>query len=207
MLCGLTPPDRGAVTIDGERIARDDSAVKRRIGLVPQDISLFEDLPGIDNVRLFGALYGLHGDALSKRAGAALEIVGLADRAREKPAKYSGGMKRRLNIACALVHEPDVLLLDEPTAGVDPQSRNAIFDNLEALRAAGKAIVYTTHYMEEAERLCDRIVVMDYGSVIASGTLGELRALAPKRPPRPVEPQGPSLEDVFLHLTGRQLRD
>jgi ABC-2 type transport system ATP-binding protein len=114
-------------------------------------------------------------------------------------------MKRRLNIACALVHDPDLLVLDEPTVGVDPQSRNAIFDNLEALRARGKALLYTTHYMEEAERLCDRVMIMDHGKIVASGTLDALRAMAPAPKPRPVA--GPTLEDVFLHLTGRQLRD
>jgi ABC-2 type transport system ATP-binding protein len=208
MICGVTPPDRGQVTVDGRAIEGDASTVKRRIGLVPQDISLFEDLPALDNVRLFGALYGLDGARLAERARSALQIVGLLDRAHEKPARYSGGMKRRLNIACALVHDPDVLLLDEPTVGVDPQSRNAIFDNLELLRDSGKAIVYTTHYMEEAERLCDRVVVIDHGHVIASGTLAELRSLAPKPVPKPrPELEGPSLEDVFLHLTGRQLRD
>jgi ABC-2 type transport system ATP-binding protein len=132
---------------------------------------------------------------LSRRVGEALALVGLADRAREKPAKFSGGMKRRLNIACALVHDPDVLLLDEPTVGVDPQSRNAIFDNLEGLRSRGKAMLYTTHYMEEAERLCDRIVVVDHGRVIAADTRENLLKL------------GPSLEAVFLQLTGRGLRD
>jgi ABC-2 type transport system ATP-binding protein len=115
-------------------------------------------------------------------------------------------MKRRLNIACALVHDPDVLLLDEPTVGVDPQSRNAIFENLEVLRSRGKALIYTTHYMEEAERLCDRVVIIDHGKVVASGSQEALHAMAPPRPARWVEVR-PSLEDVFLHLTGRQLRD
>ncbi len=206
MLCGLTPPDRGEVTIGGASIGGDASPVKRRIGLVPQDISLFEDLAAIDNLTLFGALYGVDGPLLKARSAAALELVGLADRAKAKPATFSGGMKRRLNIACALVHDPDVLLLDEPTAGVDPQSRNAIFDNLEALRLRGKALVYTTHYMEEAERLCDRVVILDHGKVVASGTQEALHALVPPLPPRWVEVR-PSLEDVFLHLTGRQLRD
>ncbi len=206
MLCGLTPPDRGEVTIGGAAAVGDASPVKRRIGLVPQDISLFEDLAAIDNLALFGALYGVEGPLLKARVAAALELVGLADRASAKPATFSGGMKRRLNIACALVHDPDVLLLDEPTAGVDPQSRNAIFDNLEMLRRRGKAIVYTTHYMEEAERLCDRVVILDHGRILASGTQESLHALVPPAPPRWVEVR-PSLEDVFLHLTGRQLRD
>ena len=205
MICGLTRPDRGDVAIDGAPLGEDASPAKRRIGLVPQDISLFEDLSAQRNLELFGALYGQKGEALKARAAAALELVGLADRAKEKPSTFSGGMKRRLNIACALVHDPDILVLDEPTAGVDPQSRNAIFDNLEALRGRGKAIVYTTHYMEEAERLCDRVMIMDHGKVVANGTLAELRTLAPAPAPKPV--LGASLEDVFLHLTGRQLRD
>ena len=207
MLCGLTRPDRGAVTLGGDPIGEDSSPVKRRIGLVPQDISLFEDLPAWGNLELFGALYGIKGELLRQRAQAALELVGLADHAKAKPNTFSGGMKRRLNIACALVHDPDVLLLDEPTVGVDPQSRNAIFDNLETLRARGKALVYTTHYMEEAERLCDRIVIVDGGKVIASGTQEELCRGVPVAPKRRIDHDVASLEDVFLHHTGRQLRD
>jgi len=174
MISGLTVPDAGSVTVGGATLAADAFAFKRRIGLVPQDLALFEDLPAFANIELFGALYDLPKAMLKQRALAVLEMVGLADRAKDKPATFSGGMKRRLNIACALVHDPDVLLLDEPTAGVDPQSRNAIFDNLEALKRAGKALVYTTHYMEEAERLADRIVIIDHGRVVASGTQAEL---------------------------------
>jgi ABC-2 type transport system ATP-binding protein len=230
MLCGLFRPDRGNVTLDGEPIGDDASSVKRRIGLVTQEISLHEELPAIANLRLFGALYGVAGELLRERCAAALDLVGLADRARAKPSTFSGGMKRRLNIAGALVHDPDVLVLDEPTVGVDPQSRNAIFDNLERLRERGKALVYTTHYMEEAERLCDRIVVVDHGRVIASDTREGLRRLLPQAATRCLEIEGVvddevlawlaqhglavhrgatggSLEDVFLHLTGRELRD
>jgi len=206
MLCGLVRPDAGSVAIAGEPVGEDAATAKRRIGLVPQELSLFEDLPAIGNLELFGALYGVGGALLRERVAAALDLVGLTDRARAKPATFSGGMKRRLNIACALVHDPDVLLFDEPTVGVDPQSRNAIFANIEALRARGKSIVYTTHYMEEAERLCDRIVIMDHGKVVASGTVDEVSRLAPAPPPRPARLTA-SLEDVFLHLTGRQLRD
>ncbi len=175
MICGLVAPDSGRVLIDGKPIVDDDSPVKRRIGLVPQDISLFEDFGARGNLELFGALYGIKGSLLKQRVDAALELVGLTERARDKPSSYSGGMKRRLNIAAALIHDPDLLILDEPTVGIDPQSRNAIFDNLEALAASGKAIVYTTHYMEEVERLADRIVIVDHGRVVASDTPAVLK--------------------------------
>src|SRR5258707_7825638 len=188
MLCGLAPPDRGTVSIAGEPFRGDASGVKRRIGLVTQDISLYEELPAVGNLELFGALYGLKGETLRSRVAEALSLVGLADRARDKPSTFSGGMKRRLNIACALVHDPEVLLLDEPTVGVDPQSRNAIFENLETLRTRGKALLYTTHYMEEAERLCDRIVIMDHGKVLAADTREALLRLAPPQPVRMVGP-------------------
>ena len=178
MICGLVPIDAGTVTIDGATIKTDDSPLKRKIGLVPQDIALYEDLGARRNLELFGTLYGVDPVTLKGRVDAALELVGLADRAKEKPASFSGGMKRRLNIAAALVHDPDLLIFDEPTVGVDPQSRNAIFDNLEALAARGKAIVYTTHYMEEAERLADHIVIVDHGRVVASDSPAALvRAL------------------------------
>jgi ABC-2 type transport system ATP-binding protein len=179
MICGLTEPDAGSVAVGGLTLAADAMGYKRRIGLVPQDLALFEDLSAQHNVELFGALYDLPRPLLKRRAAEVLAAVGLADRAGDKPATFSGGMKRRLNIACALVHDPEVLLLDEPTAGVDPQSRNAIFDTLEALKRAGKALVYTTHYMEEAERLADTLVIIDHGRVVARGTLAELYRLLP----------------------------
>jgi ABC-2 type transport system ATP-binding protein len=262
MVCGLVPPTRGQVVIAGADMAHDAARLKRRIGLVPQELSLYEDLPARTNLELFGALYGLAGAALAQRVAHVLDLVGLADRARDKPATFSGGMKRRLNIACGLVHDPDILLFDEPTVGVDPQSRNAIFDNLETLKAAGKAIVYTTHYMEEAERLADRIVIIDHGRVVASDTLAGLHRLVPATHSLEIEVDGvvdtarltresgvhraaqnegtlvigaddltraaaavlpwlaahghavrhlasgrATLEDVFLGLTGRQLRD
>ena len=207
MLCGLAVPDQGTVTVGGLAIGSDASPVKRRIGLVPQDISLYEDLPARENLSLFGALYGVEGALLKERCAAALELVGLSEHSRARPSTFSGGMKRRLNIACALIHDPDVLLLDEPTAGVDPQSRNAIFANLEALRDRGKAIVYTTHYMEEAERLCSRIVIVDHGKVVASDRKEALIAMLPEAQRTKVVTTDASLEDVFLHLTGRQLRD
>ena len=181
MVCALVAPDSGRVAFDDGVASdgRDGNTYKRRIGLVPQDIALYEDLPAGRNLELFGSLYGISGKQLSDRVADALSLVGLSDRAHDKPSTFSGGMKRRLNIACALVHDPDVLLFDEPTVGVDPQSRNAIFDNLEALRERGKALLYTTHYMEEVERLCDRIVVMDHGRMVADDTLSGLLARLP----------------------------
>ncbi len=176
MLCGLLRPDAGSVAFDDGASPSNGRAdeFKRRIGLVPQDIALYEELPARQNLALFGALYGLTGATLARCVDESLELVGLADRAGDKPSTFSGGMKRRLNIACALVHDPDVLVFDEPTVGVDPQSRNAIFDNLEVLRDRGKALMYTTHYMEEAERLCDRIVIVDHGRVVANDELTAL---------------------------------
>ena len=176
MLCGIATPDAGAVMVDAVALAGGARTGKALIGLVPQDLALIEDLPALDNILLFGSLYGLRGGLLRSRAREALELVGLTDRARSRPATFSGGMKRRLNIACALVHDPKVLVLDEPTVGIDPQSRNHIFENLETLRARGKALLYTTHYMEEVERLCDRIVILDHGRVVADDTQQGLRA-------------------------------
>ena len=201
MIASLIIPEHGDVLVGGAPLSGDTDAAKRRIGLVPQDLALYDELSALANLRFFGALYSLSGKALDDAVGAALELVGLADRRTDKVSTYSGGMKRRLNLAAGLLHDPDVLLLDEPTVGVDPQSRNAIFDNLELLKSRGKALLYTTHYMEEVERLADRIVVMDHGRVIADDTLAGLQSLgggtgAPA-----------TLESVFLTLTGRSLRD
>jgi ABC-2 type transport system ATP-binding protein len=179
MICGLVVPDAGRVLIDGRTIGGDADPTKKRIGLAPQELALYEDLSAQANLMLFGSLYGLDGEHRAARVANVLKLVGLTDRAADKVRQYSGGMKRRLNIACALVHEPDIVILDEPTVGVDPQSRNAIFDNLVELRASGKAILYTTHYMEEAERLCDRIVIVDKGRVIANDSLGALLTRLP----------------------------
>jgi ABC-2 type transport system ATP-binding protein len=179
MIAGLLRPDTGEVLIDGRPLRGDTDPIKRQIGLVPQDLALYDELPAIDNLTFFAALYNLDGPPARKAIARALELVGLADRARDKVRAFSGGMKRRLNLAVALLHDPQILLLDEPTVGVDPQSRNAIFDNLETLKAQGKTLLYTTHYMEEAERLCDRLVIVDHGRVIADDTLSGLHRLAP----------------------------
>ncbi len=202
MIAGLVMPDSGDVMIGGMRLSSDTDPAKRRIGLVPQDLALYDELCPTDNLRFFGALYGMSGAALAKAIRDVLELVGLSDRARDAVTNFSGGMKRRLNLAAGLLHDPDILLLDEPTVGVDPQSRNAIFDNLELLKSRGKALLYTTHYMEEVERMADRIVVIDHGKVIANDTLQGLHAHVPTKPG-----ERPSLEAVFLTLTGRSLRD
>ncbi|HMF93602.1 MAG TPA: ABC transporter ATP-binding protein [Vicinamibacterales bacterium] len=202
MVAGLLTADRGEVLIAGHRLAGDTDPAKRRIGLVPQDLALYDELTARDNLRFFGALYQLTGRSLDEAIARVLTLVGLEDRARDAVKTFSGGMKRRLNLAAGLLHNPDILLLDEPTVGVDPQSRNAIFENLEALKAEGKALLYTTHYMEEVERLADRIVIIDHGSVVADDTLTGLQS-------RVATAGGgaATLESVFLTLTGRSLRD
>jgi ABC-2 type transport system ATP-binding protein len=266
MLAGLLAADSGEVLLEGRPLVGDTDPRKRLLGLVPQELALYEPLSAADNLAFFGALQGLSGAELTSAARSSLEFVGLADRADDKVKTFSGGMKRRLNLAVALLHDPTLLLLDEPTVGVDPQSRNAIFDNVEALRRRGKTILYTTHYMEEVERLCDRVIIMDHGQVIAddslaglkqrnrgagrvfcelgavadnaswleglSGLAGIVRAeLAGTRLTlhvsdlhgglgraldhlrradvvvAAVESHQPSMEDIFLELTGRSLRD
>jgi ABC-2 type transport system ATP-binding protein len=179
IIAGLLRPDSGQVLIEGRPLGGDSDPIKNKIGLVPQDLALVEELPARDNLEFFGALYRLDRAQLMRATSEALELVGLSDKAKEKVKNFSGGMKRRLNLAAALLHDPDILLLDEPTVGVDPQSRNAIFDNLETLKKRGKTLLYTTHYMEEAERLCDRLVVIDHGRVIADDTLHGLYRLLP----------------------------
>ena len=178
MLAGLIRPDAGEVLIDGIAFVGEGDPRKRRVGLVPQDLALYAEVSAMDNLVFFGSLQGLSGSFLNRRCLESLEIVGLTPRSGDRVKTFSGGMKRRLNLAAALVHDPELLLLDEPTVGVDPQSRNAIFDNIEALRRAGKTILYTTHYMEEVERLCDRVVIMDHGRVIADDTVSGLRQRA-----------------------------
>jgi ABC-2 type transport system ATP-binding protein len=205
MIAGLVAPASGEIRIDGRRVSGDTDPAKRRIGLVPQDLALYDELSARSNLRFFGALYNLAGESLHRAIRSALELVGLAERERDLVKTFSGGMKRRLNLAAGLLHDPDILLLDEPTVGVDPQSRNAIFENLALLKSRGKALLYTTHYMEEAERLADRIVIIDHGKLIADDTLAGLHALTPQA--QPAGAGRMTLESVFLQLTGRSLRD
>src|SRR5580700_8405533 len=203
MLCGITTPDAGVITADAVPLGARTHAAKLLVGLVPQDLALIEDLSALDNIMLFGSLYGMKGALLRSRAREALDLVGLSDRARSRPATFSGGMKRRLNIACALVHDPKVLLLDEPTVGIDPQSRNHIFENLETLRSRGKALLYTTHYMEEVERLCDRIIIIDHGRVVADDTKEALRGRLPPNATQRYEISGAITPSLLADLQAR----
>jgi linearmycin/streptolysin S transport system ATP-binding protein len=250
MLIGALRPDDGEVTINGSTDpTRPD--VRRQIGVAPQVEALYDELSAAENLSFFGRLYGLAGVHLKERVSWCLGLAGLTARAGDRVKTYSGGMKRRLNLACALVHDPPVLLLDEPTAGVDPQSRNHLLDTIEGFARAGRTILYTTHYMEEAERLCDRVAIMDQGKILALDTVDELlrkhggpsmlEAELGQIPdgvslPAPLEGNRlrfasdqpfeeanrlrnagvqfvrfhvdrPSLESVFLNLTGRRLRD
>jgi ABC-2 type transport system ATP-binding protein len=264
MICGLLVRDGGSVRVAGQPIDVDAVQAKRSIGYVPQELAIYPELTARENLRFFGQLHGLGGAELRRRTDEVLTTVGLADRANERTDAYSGGMKRRLNIGIGLLNEPQLLVLDEPTVGVDPQSRNAILASVEELGRQGMAILYTTHYMEEAERLCDRVGIIDAGSIKAEGTRRELIGLIGERDrvdltaagdlaraadalrgldvvdeatvhdggvallvheartalPRLIETAAaagasiagveivePDLEAVFLHVTGRALRD
>ena len=261
ILAGNLNADAGEALLDGQSIRVENLELKQRIGFVPQDLALYEELTALDNMRFFAMLYGIQGASLQKRIDFGFEVSGLGDRKKELVRNLSGGMKRRLNIAGALLHDPDLVILDEPTVGVDPQSRNLIFEALERLVSEGKTLLYTTHYMEEVERLCKRVAIMDGGRVISEGEIEDLHSQVPSRRVVRVklekglsqalgalpglistqedsltlllEPENlthdlpvalaaiadcggivedvrterPSLEEVFLHLTGRSLRD
>ena len=264
MIAGLLERDGGEVVVDGKPMTTTSTAAKAAIGLVPQDLAIYPDLTARENLMFFGRLYGMGGKPLAARVAEVLEIIGLADRAGDRTEEYSGGMKRRLNIGIGLLHRPRLLILDEPTVGVDPQSRNAILESVEQLSGEGMAVLYTTHYMEEAERLCDRVGIIDEGRIKAEGTRAQLVSLVGERDrvllgvtgfAEPavaalqgvaaveevstrdgaivlivdgasrvlpellrvaagagvtitgVEVEEPNLETVFLHLTGKALRD
>ncbi len=264
MVSGLLQRDGGEVLLDGQSMTTTTLAPKQDIGLVPQDLAIYPDLTARENLKFFGHLYSMPKAELAKRVDEVLEVVGLADRANDRASEYSGGMKRRLNIGIGLLHHPKLLVLDEPTVGVDPQSRNAILESVEHLSSEGMAVLYTTHYMEEAERLCDRVGIIDEGEIKAEGTrrelieligrqdlirvsasgvdesaLDELRRLRGVHSVSPsdgtlemlvadagavlpeamrvlgsqhagvtaVSVEEPDLEAVFLHLTGKALRD
>lgn len=211
IIATLLQPDEGQVTLNGAD-STDADRYKRRLGYVPQETSLAEKLTARENLVLIGRLYDLRGTPLNRRVREALEAVGLSQRASDKVATFSGGMKRRLNIAGALLHEPDLLLMDEPTAGVDPQARAYIFEIVEGLAARGRSVLYTTHYMEEAERLCRRTAIIDHGRILASGTLAELTQSVRAKRDLVVEAEGLTEERVArlaerLGDVSRTLRD
>jgi ABC-2 type transport system ATP-binding protein len=260
LVAGLRTPEAGTITLDGTPLSAANAAARCALGLVPQSIALYEELSAEQNLKIFGQLYGLRGAELRARVDEALAAVQLADRRRDPVKTFSGGMQRRLNLVAALLHRPKLLLCDEPTAGVDPQSRNAIFEYLERLNRDGLTIIYSTHYMEEATRLCSRIGIIDHGKILALGTLEELLTQLPFEDqigfpanpttvdfaaalrahgsvelddstycfgpppgfplsqfyrlseahgvsPRVFTHERPTLEAVFLHLTGRKLRE
>jgi len=264
MLSGLLAPTSGNASIMGHSVTKEPEAAKASLGVVPQDIALYSDLSARENLVFWGKMYGLRGTALKSRVDEVLEIIGLADRQKDHVGKFSGGMKRRVNIGAALLHKPDVIIMDEPTVGIDPQSRRHILDNVKELNQQGMTVLYTTHYMEEAAELSHHIAIMDKGKVIAYGTHDELIKMVGEQTridltlnteaekilsawqktdgvskidstdgkvtalvedsnrvlPRlfdaaakanvritSVDIQEPNLETVFLHLTGRALRD
>ncbi len=175
-ISGLLRPTSGHVAVAGYDVQKNARAAKESLGVVPQELAVYEDLPAVDNLRYWGKAYGLRGEQLESRVIEVLDILGLGDRAGDLPETFSGGMKRRLNFGCGIVHKPSVMLLDEPSVGVDPQSRERLFEMVEAERDAGTCVLYSTHYMEEAERLCDTVAIIDHGKLIAQGTVSELRA-------------------------------
>ncbi len=177
ILSTIIEPDDGEISIAGFDLKKNPLDCKRNIGVVTQEIALYNELSAYDNLLFWGGMYTIPGKELKERIFETLDLLGLTDRKNDKVKTYSGGMKRRINIGTALLHRPQILFMDEPTVGIDPQSRNLIFEVVEKLRREGTTIIYTTHYMEEAERLCDRIGIMDNGEIIAQGTLNELRSL------------------------------
>jgi len=173
-LCGLIPINSGDITVFGKKQNINNTEIRRNMGLVTQEISVFKDMTAEQNLRYFGGLYGLKGAELTNNVARVLEFIGLTDRAGKKPGTFSGGMQRRLNIGCALVHRPKLVIMDEPTVGIDPQSRNHILESVKTIASEGTTIIYTTHYMEEVQAISNRISIMDTGRVIAEGTIDEL---------------------------------
>jgi len=177
MICGLLKPDAGSIRLDGEDLLTAGPAVRKKLGVVPQEVALYEELNAVENLQFWGGLYGMAGSELKKRTQDLLEASGLSDRTREKVKNYSGGMKRRLNMAAGMIHRPKLLLLDEPTVGIDPQARRHMLDLVRAFSDQGTTILYTTHYLDEAELLCNRLAIIDHGRVLASGTQEEIKRI------------------------------
>ncbi len=201
MICGLLEPDGGEVEVGGIPITTRSTAGKSEIGLVPQDLAIYPDLTAAENLTFFGKLYGMKGPPLADRVNEVLGVIGLSDRRDDLVKEYSGGMKRRLNIGIGLLHRPRLLILDEPTVGVDPQSRNAILESVESLSAEGMAVLYTTHYMEEAERLCDRVAIIDEGTIKAEGTRRDLVSMVGEKDRVAITASG-DVEAAASDLTG-----
>lgn len=202
MICSLLKPTAGTVTLLGNDVWKNGKKTKPLIGYIPQELAIHGNLKAWENVELFTALYGIKGAQLKDAVDESLDFVGLSERRNSFARTFSGGMKRRLNIACALGHKPKLLIFDEPTVGIDPQSRNFIMEKIKEINAAGTTVIYTSHYMEEVETLCSRIAIMDNGKIIACGTKEELKNMVRKDPTEQI-----SLEEVFLSLTGKKLRD
>ncbi len=200
MICSIVRPTAGKVELFGKELNANKKEVIRRIGYIPQDLAIHGELKAWENAELFISLYGLKGNVLKKAVDRSLEYVGLSDRRNEFSKNFSGGMKRRLNIACAIGHEPELLIFDEPTVGIDPQSRNFILEKIKESNENGATVIYTSHYMEEVEAICTRIAIMDNGRIIACGTSSELKRSVSDK-------QDITLEEVFLTLTGKKLRD
>lgn len=198
MLCGLLKPTRGTIRVNGLLLPDHLKKIRQKIGVVPQDIALYPTLTANENLRFFGNMYGLKGIRLKTRITECLHLLGLEEKARRKVKTYSGGMKRRLNLIAGILHHPQILFLDEPTVGIDVHSRNVILTYLKELNEEGTTIIYTSHYLEEAENLCTHIAIIDYGEIIISGKPEELIHS---------KPEYADLETIFLHLTGRRLRD
>ncbi len=198
ILCGLFPPTSGKVLIDGKDLHNELSSIKNIIGIVPQDIALYPTLTARENLAFYGSMYGLHGKDLKDKIEGWLQKLGLTDAAKRKVSTYSGGMKRRVNLIAGVLHDPRILFLDEPTVGVDVQSRNVIIEHLKEINATGTTIIYTSHHMEEAENFCTRVSIIDHGKILTAGTPAELISH---------NAGSTNLENVFLNLTNRKLRD
>ena len=198
ILCGLFPPSTGKVLIDGKDLHSELSSIKNMIGIVPQDIALYPTLTARENLAFYGSMYGLHGKDLKDKIETWLQKLGLTDAAKRKVSTYSGGMKRRVNLIAGVMHNPKILFLDEPTVGVDVQSRNVIIEHLKEINATGTTIIYTSHHMEEAENFCTRVSIIDHGKILTEGTPAELINH---------NAGSTNLENVFLNLTNRKLRD
>lgn len=200
MITNLLKVSDGEIIYQGTNVLKENRKLKAELGVVPQDLAYYDDLSAYDNVKFFCSLYGFRGKELNEKIKKALEFVGLWDRRKDRPTKFSGGMKRRLNIACSIAHLPKLLIMDEPTVGIDPQSRNHIMETVKELKQLGTTVIFVSHYMEEIESLCNRVIIMDHGHILEDSEKESLKEKYIKQGYK-------SLEEIFLHLTGTELRD